>query len=159
MKYKYAPTSKAAAAVPPEILSSDEEYEVEESSSCDFDAYLSNSSDLGLVGVPINSPATNGAFSPSSPWALAEGSDIATEIANRVNYASSSSDPMIAEVAAAIREWEIVKKKTHSSRNVQHATAKGVGSMRVGLAVLLDSVKAFSHDIYGTGDVASCLSR
>ncbi|KAJ6292138.1 hypothetical protein OIU76_024115, partial [Salix suchowensis] len=38
-QHQYALASTAATVVPPEILSSDEEFEVEESSSCDFDAY------------------------------------------------------------------------------------------------------------------------
>ncbi|KAB5520218.1 hypothetical protein DKX38_024537 [Salix brachista] len=150
LQHQHAPASTSTAVVPLEILSSDEESEVEESSSCDSDAYSSNSSDLGPVDVPISSfPATNGASSPSSRRAPAEGSgavvppsaliDAAAEIANRVDFASSSSDPMIPEVAAAVREWVIVKKKKHNNINVQQAVAKGVGSAGVGSAVPLDS--------------------
>lgn len=74
-QHQHAPAFMAATVVPPEILSSDEESEVEESSSCDSDASLSNSSDLGPVDLPISSsPATNGASSPSSHRAPAVGS-------------------------------------------------------------------------------------
>ncbi|KAB5557049.1 hypothetical protein DKX38_007958 [Salix brachista] len=177
-QHQHALAFMAATVVPPEILSSDEESEVEESSSCDSDASLSNSSDLGPVDLSISSsPATNGASSPSSPRApavssgavvapsaptvdddidvacdfwkfcligkeqvasatvLAEGAALssqpslvdAVEIANRVEFASSSSDPMIAKVAAAVGEWEIVNKKKHNSRNVKQAADKGAG--------------------------------
>ncbi|KAF9677754.1 hypothetical protein SADUNF_Sadunf08G0140400 [Salix dunnii] len=51
----------------------------------------------------------------------------AVENVNRVDFTSSSSDLMIAEVAAAVGKWEIVKQKKHSSRNVQQVVAKGVG--------------------------------
>ncbi|KAJ6292130.1 hypothetical protein OIU76_024107 [Salix suchowensis] len=37
--------------------------------------------------------------------------DAAVKIANGVDFASFSSDPMIAEVAAVVGEWEIVNKK------------------------------------------------
>ncbi|KAJ6398724.1 hypothetical protein OIU77_019487 [Salix suchowensis] len=146
-QHQHAPTFMAATVVPPEILSSDEESEVEESSSCDFNASSSNSSDLGLVDFPISSsPATNGASSPRAPvvgsvdplvtavvhknknnkrgrsatrkeqvasaTVLAEGAALssqpsladAVEIANKVDFASSSSDPMIAKVAAAVEK-------------------------------------------------------
>ncbi|KAG5223341.1 hypothetical protein IMY05_C1069000500 [Salix suchowensis] len=172
-QHQHAPTFMAATVVPPEILSSDEESEVEESSSCDFNASSSNSSDLGLVDFPISSsPATNGASSPRAPvvgsavvhknknnkrgrsatrkeqvasaTVLAEGAALssqpsladAVEIANKVDFASSSSDPMIAKVAAAVGEWEIVNKKKHNSRNVKQTANKGVG---VGSVVPLDA--------------------
>uniref|UniRef100_A0A6N2KIP8 Uncharacterized protein n=1 Tax=Salix viminalis TaxID=40686 RepID=A0A6N2KIP8_SALVM len=51
---------------------------------------------------------------------LAEGSqpssDVAAEIANRVDFASSSSDPMIAEVAAAVGEWKLSKRKNIAAK-------------------------------------------
>uniref|UniRef100_A0A6N2LZA0 Reverse transcriptase domain-containing protein n=1 Tax=Salix viminalis TaxID=40686 RepID=A0A6N2LZA0_SALVM len=73
-QHQHTPTS-TTVVVPPKILSSDEESEVEESSSCDSDAYLSNSLDLGPVDVPISSsPASNGSSSSSSPRAPADGS-------------------------------------------------------------------------------------
>uniref|UniRef100_A0A6N2NKG6 Uncharacterized protein n=1 Tax=Salix viminalis TaxID=40686 RepID=A0A6N2NKG6_SALVM len=127
-QHQHTPASTTVVVVPPKILSSDEESEVEESSSCDSDAYSSNSSDLGPVDVPISSsPATN------------------VEIANRVDFASSSSDPMIVEVATAVGEWEIVNKKKHSSRNVKQAAAKGVG---VGSAIPLDSESLLNLQIH-----------
>ncbi|KAJ6352955.1 hypothetical protein OIU76_002053 [Salix suchowensis] len=80
----------------------------------------------------------------ASATVLAEGAALssqpsladAVEIANKVDFASSSSDPMIAKVAAAVGEWEIVNKKKHNSRNVKQTANKGVG---VGSVVPLDA--------------------
>ncbi|KAF9672689.1 hypothetical protein SADUNF_Sadunf11G0069400 [Salix dunnii] len=65
--------------------------------------------------------------------------DVAIENANRVDFTSSSSDPMIGEVTAVVGKWEIVNQKKHRSRNVQQTAAKGVGSMGVGSAIPLGS--------------------
>uniref|UniRef100_A0A6N2LVB9 Uncharacterized protein n=1 Tax=Salix viminalis TaxID=40686 RepID=A0A6N2LVB9_SALVM len=150
-QHQHTPASTTVVVVPPKILSSDEESEVEESSSCDSDAYSSNSSDLGPEQASADVLA-EGASLGSQP-----SSDDAVEIANRVDFASSSSDPMIVEVATAVGEWEIVNKKKHSSRNVKQAAAKGVG---VGSAIPPDS----GMNLYGTSkstlpldvDVLSC---
>ncbi|KAJ6417281.1 hypothetical protein OIU84_003069 [Salix udensis] len=159
-QHQHTPASTTAVVVPPKILLSDKESEVEESSSCDSDAYSSNSSDLGPVDVPISSsPVTTATIHKSkknkrgqsatrkeqaSADVLAEGAalnsqpslDDAVEIVNRVDFASSSSDTMIVEAAAAVGEWEIVNKKKHNSRNMKQAAAKGVG---VGSAIPPDS--------------------
>lgn len=57
------------------------------------------------------------------------------ESVGRVEFPSSSSDPMLAEVAAAKGGWETIKKKKHSSRNGKQAVAMGDGSELVGLVV------------------------
>ncbi|KAB5512345.1 hypothetical protein DKX38_029373 [Salix brachista] len=44
--------------------------------------------------------------------------DVAAENVSRADFTLFSSDPMIVEVATVVGEWEIVKKKKHSNRNV-----------------------------------------
>ncbi|KAJ6303522.1 hypothetical protein OIU77_017409 [Salix suchowensis] len=51
-----------------------------------------------------------------------------------LEFASFPSDPMCAEVVAAIGEWEIIKEKKQRSRNVKQAASMGEESVAVGLA-------------------------
>ncbi|KAJ6417076.1 hypothetical protein OIU84_002882, partial [Salix udensis] len=139
-----------APSLSAEVASSADDSEVEESSSGDSDDDLCDSSELGPKEVPISSPpAANGATSPvSSPRAADAATKVvgstpgsgmppsvsAVESVGRVEFSSSCSDPMFAEVAAAMGGWETVKKKKHNSRNGKQAVAMGDGSEMVGLA-------------------------
>ncbi|KAF9664739.1 hypothetical protein SADUNF_Sadunf16G0049400 [Salix dunnii] len=59
---------------------------------------------------------------------------VASVFRDELEFDSFPSDPMCAEVAAAIGEWEIIKNKNRCSRNVKQAATMSDGSATVGLA-------------------------
>ncbi|KAF9664464.1 hypothetical protein SADUNF_Sadunf16G0021500 [Salix dunnii] len=135
--HKSVSTTNTVEDIPPENLASDEDMEEEESSSCGTGSCSDDSFELGKDDDSVNLlSAANGAPSPSSPLApirdygpaerpsapiglLKLELSVASVDRDELEFDSFPSDPMCAEVAAVVGEWEIIKNKKHHSINVK----------------------------------------
>ncbi|KAB5520005.1 hypothetical protein DKX38_024324 [Salix brachista] len=134
-KHKSISATKFVEDIPPENLASEEDMEEEESSSCDFGSYSDDSSEPGEDDDSINLPHLQPTVllpplllrlqsvvreeQAAKTAVRANGVALGPELLNsgaaatsvgraELEFASFPSDPMCAEVAAAVGEWEII---------------------------------------------------